>query len=202
ACARPGTPAPAVAAAAAANGLQAGVFVPADLEAAKVAQARGLGATVVRVDGPYDDVNRLCLELTDELDGWAVVNVNLRPYHAEGSKTLAFEIAQQLGWRSPDVVVAPLASGSLYTKLAKGFGELAKVDLIDEGAIRFVGGQAAGCGPIASAWTDGTDVIRPVEKPSTVVRSLAIGTPADGAFALRLAHQSRGSLHGVEDALT
>jgi threonine synthase len=202
ACASTGNLSAAVAAAAARRGLRAVVFVPADLEPAKIAQARALGATVVRVDGPYDDVNRLCLELTDELEGWAVVNVNLRPYYAEGSKTLAFEIAQQLGWRTPDVVVAPLASGSLYTKIAKGFRELAKVDLIDAGEIRFVGGQAAGCGPIATAWEDGTDVIRPVERPNTVVRSLAIGTPADGTFALRLAHDSRGSLHGVDDALT
>ena len=144
ACASTGNLAPAVAAAAAAIGLDAVVFIPADLEAVKVAQAQALGATVVRVNGPYDAVNRLCLELTGEQEDWAVVNVNLRPFYAEGSKTIAYEIAQQLGWRTPDVVVAPLASGSLYTKLGRGFGELVHVGLIDEAPIRFVGGQAAG----------------------------------------------------------
>ncbi|MEZ4597727.1 MAG: threonine synthase [Chloroflexota bacterium] len=151
ACASTGNLAPAVAAAAAANGLRAVVFVPADLEAAKVAQARALGATVVRVDGPYDAVNRLCLELTDELEGWAVVNVNVRPYYAEGSKTIAFEIARQLGWRSPDVVVAPLASGSLYTKLAQAFDELTESGLVERGEVQFVGGQETGCAAIADA---------------------------------------------------
>ena len=124
ACASTGNLSAAVAAAAAALGLRGVVFVPADLEPAKIAQAAALGATVVRVDGPYDAVNRLCLELTDELDGWAVVNVNLRPFYVEGSKTIAFEIAEQLGWRAPDAVVAPIASGSLYTKIARGFEEL------------------------------------------------------------------------------
>jgi threonine synthase len=202
ACASTGNLSASVAAAAAALGLRAVVFVPADLEPAKVAQAQALGATIVRVNGPYDDVNRLCLELTDELDGWAVVNINLRPYYAEGSKTLAFEIAQQLGWRAPDVVVAPLASGSLYTKLGKGFTELAEVGLIDARPVTYVGGQAAGCAPIAVAFTEGTEQWRPVPRPQTVVRSLAIGTPADGVFALRLARGSSGAVHGVEDAET
>ena len=143
ACASTGNLSAAVAAAAAVHGLRAVVFIPADLETAKIAQARALGATVVRVDGPYDDVNRLCLELTDELDGWAVLNVNLRPFYAEGSKTIAFEIAQQLGWRAPDVLVAPLASGSMYTKLARGFDELVEVELLDEAPVRYFGGQAA-----------------------------------------------------------
>jgi threonine synthase len=200
ACASTGNLAPAVAAAAAASGLRAVVFVPADLEPAKVAQARALGATVVRVDGPYDAVNRLCLELTDELDGWAVVNVNVRPYYAEGSKTIAFEIARQLGWRTPDVVVAPLASGSLYTKLAQGFDELTEVGLVDRSAIRFVGGQPAGCAPIATAFEAGTDIVRPVERPDTLVRSLAIGSPADGPYAVRLAQASDGAILGVSDA--
>jgi threonine synthase len=202
ACASTGNLSASVAAAAAAYGLEAVVFVPADLEPAKVAQARALGATIVRVDGPYDGVNRLCLELTDELDGWAVLNVNLRPYYAEGSKTLAFETAQQLGWCSPDVVVAPLASGSLYTKLAKGFGELEELGLIDPAAVRYVGGQAAGCSPIATAWAEGAEVCRPVEHPDTIVRSLAIGTPADGAYSLRLARDSDGGIFGVDDELT
>ncbi|MFN8519529.1 MAG: threonine synthase [Chloroflexota bacterium] len=199
ACASTGNLAPAVAAAAAANGLRAVVFIPADLEAAKVAQARALGATVVRVDGPYDAVNRLCLELTDELEGWAVVNVNMRPFYAEGSKTIAFEVARQLGWRTPDVVVAPLASGSLYTKLAQGFEELTEVGLVERAPIRFLGGQAQGCAPIADAFTAGTDVVRPVERPTGIVRSLAIGSPADGPFAVRLAQSSGGAILGVSD---
>lgn len=200
ACASTGNLAPAVAAAAAAHGLRAVVFVPADLEPAKVAQARALGATVVRVDGPYDAVNRLCLELTDELEGWAVVNVNVRPYYAEGSKTIAFEIARQLGWRAPDVVVAPLASGSLYTKLAQGFDELTEVGLVERSPIRYVGGQPAGCAPIATAFADGSDVVRPVERPDTLVRSLSIGSPADGPYAVRLAQATGGAVLGVSDA--
>lgn len=199
ACASTGNLSASVAAAAAARGLRAVVFVPADLEAAKIVQARALGATVVRVDGSYDEVNRLCLELTDELEGWAFLNVNLRPYYAEGSKTIAFEIARQLGWRVPAVVVAPLASGSMYTKLARGFRELVSVGLVDEAPIRYVGGQAAGCAPIADAWEHGADLVRPVERPATVVRSLSIGSPADGAYSLRLARDSRGAILGVPD---
>jgi threonine synthase len=176
--------------------------VPADLEAAKVAQARGLGGTIVRVDGPYDAVNRLCLELTDELDGWAVVNVNLRPYYAEGSKTIAYEIVQQLGWRTPDVLVAPLASGSLYTKLAKGIHELEEVGLIEHSPVRYVGGQGAGCAPIANAFSEGTDEVRPVDRPTGIVRSLAIGSPADGGYAVRLATSSGGGIYDVPDSLT
>jgi threonine synthase len=203
ACASTGNLSSSVAAAANALGLRAVVFVPADLEPAKVAQALALGATLVRVGGTYDEVNRLCLELTGELDGWAVVNVNLRPYYAEGSKSIAFETSQQLGWRAPDVVAAPLASGSMYTKLGKAFDELAAVGLVDtERRPRFIGGQAAGCGPIASAWSDGTDVVRPVERPDTIVRSLAIGNPADGPFALKLAHRTGGAILGVPDEAT
>ncbi len=200
ACASTGNLAAAVAAAAASLGLRAVVLVPADLEPAKVAQAVALGARVIRVDGPYDAVNRLSLELTDELDGWAVLNVNLRPFYAEGSKTIAFEIAEQLGWRGPDVVVAPLASGSMYTKIAQGFDELAKVGLIERRTTRYVGGQAAGCGPIAAAFAAGTDEVTPVREPTTIVRSLAIGSPADGGPALALARASGGSIEGVEDA--
>ncbi len=202
ACASTGNLAPAVAAAAASIGLDAVVFIPADLEAVKVAQAQALGATVVRVNGPYDAVNRLCLELTGEQEDWAVVNVNLRPFYAEGSKTIAYEIAQQLGWRTPDVVVAPLASGSLYTKIGRAFGELAYTGLVDSAPVRYVGGQALGCGPIASAWAGGADVITPVERPTTIARSLAIGSPADGPYALKLARTSGGSIEGVSDAET
>ena len=202
ACASTGNLAPAVAAAAAAHGLRAVVFIPADLEAAKVAQARALGATVVRVKGPYDDVNRLCLELTDELEGWAVLNVNFRPYYAEGSKTISYEVARQLGWRAPDALVAPLASGSMFTKLARGFGELDEVGLIDGADIRYFGGQPNGCAPIANAYADGADIVRPVEKPDTIVRSLSIGSPADGGYAIRQARDSDGAILGVSDEET
>jgi threonine synthase len=202
ACASTGNLSAAVAAAAAARGLRAVVFVPAELETAKVAQARALGATLVRVDGPYDEVNRLCLELTDELEGWAFLNVNLRPFYAEGSKTIAFEIAQQLGWRAPDVVVAPLASGSLYTKLARGFRELSAVGLLDEAHVRYLGGQPTGCAPIATAFADGVDLVHPVERPETIVRSLAIGSPADGAYAIKLARESDGAILAVSDDAT
>lgn len=202
ACASTGNLSAAVAAAAAAHGLRAVVFVPADLEPAKIAQARALGATVVRVEGPYDDVNRLCLELADELEGWAVLNVNLRPYYAEGSKTIAYEVAQQLGWRAPDALFAPLASGSMYTKLNRAFGELVEVGLLDEAPVRFFGGQAHGCAPIADAFAQGTDLVRPVEKPDTIVRSLAIGSPADGGYAIRQARDSDAAIIGVPDAAT
>jgi threonine synthase len=136
-----------------------------------------LGATVVRVNGAYDAVNRLCLELTDELDGWAVLNVNLRPFYAEGSKTIAFEIAEQLGWRAPDAVVAPIASGSLYTKIARGFEELVTVGLIEPRPVRYVGGQAAGCGPVAAAFAAGASEVEPVAEPRTIVRSPSAALP-------------------------
>ena len=199
ACASTGNLAASVAATAAALGLRAVVLVPADLEPAKIVQAATLGATVLRVDGPYDAVNRLCLELTDELDGWAVVNVNLRPFYAEGSKTIAFEVAEQLGWRAPDAVVAPIASGSLYTKIARGFEELVTIGLIDEHATKFVGGQAAGCGPVAAAYAAESSEIVPVSEPRTIVRSLAIGSPADGVPSLELARGSGGSIEGLSD---
>src|SRR6185369_12537919 len=130
----------------------------ADLETAKIDHALAYGATVVPIDGTYDDVNRLCLEVADET-GWGFVNINLRPFYAEGSKTLAFEIAEGLGWQSPDVIVAPIASGAMFTKLAKGFAELAAVGLIEPRPIRFVGGQAAGCAPVAAAWATGDELV-------------------------------------------
>ena len=202
ACASTGNLSAAVAAAAAAHGLRAVVFIPADLEPAKIAQAQALGATVVRVDGPYDDVNRLCLELTGELEGWAVLNVNLRPFYAEGSKTIAFEIAQQLGWRAPGALVAPLASGSMYTKLARAFTELVDVGLLESAPVRYFGGQASGCAPIADAYAAGTDIVRPVERPDTIVRSLSIGSPADGGYALKQARDSDAAILGVSDEET
>ncbi|MFI5261809.1 MAG: threonine synthase [Candidatus Limnocylindrales bacterium] len=201
ACASTGNLAGATAAAAAVAGLRCVVFVPADLEPPKIAQALAYGATVVPVNGTYDQVNRLSLEVAGEYE-WAFVNVNLRPYYAEGSKTLAFEVAEQLGWRLPDVLVAPLASGSLYVKTGKAVRELEAVGLVEPHPVRFVGGQAAGCAPIAAAFHTGRDVIEPVRDPDTFVKSLAIGDPADGAYALELARTSGGSLEAVPDQAT
>ena len=201
ACASTGNLAGATAAAAAAIGLPAYVFIPADLEPAKVDHALAYGATVVPVEGTYDDVNRLCLEIADET-GWGFVNVNLRPFYAEGSKTLAFEIAEALGWRSPDVVVGPVASGAMFTRVARGFEELAGLGLIERRPIRFVGGQAAGCAPVARAWAAGTNVIDPVRVPDTMVRSLAIGNPADGRYVVELANASGGSIEAIGDDVT
>ena len=201
ACASTGNLAGATAAAAAAAGLRGFVFIPADLEPQKVEHALAFGATVVPVDGTYDDVNRLTLEVADE-EGWPFVNVNLRPFYSEGSKTLAFEIAEQLGWRLPDVIVAPIASGSLFTKVAKGFRELISVGLVQAKAVRFVGAQAAGCGPVAAAFASGSDVIQPVRRPETIVRSLAIGSPADGFYALELARGTGGSIEAIADDAT
>jgi threonine synthase len=200
ACASIGNLAGATAAAAAVVGLPAYVFVPADLEPAKIDHALAYGATVVPVQGAYDDVNRLCLEVADER-GWGFVNINLRPFYAEGSKTLAFEIAEGLGWRLPDVVVAPIASGALFTKLARGFDELAAIGLVERAPVRFVGGQAAGCGPVAAAFAWGSE-IEPVRTPDTIVRSLAIGNPADGREAVALARSSGGSIEAIPDDAT
>jgi threonine synthase len=201
ACASTGNLAGATAAAAAAVGLRAFVFVPADLEPAKIEHALAYGATVVRVDGTYDDINRLSLEIADE-EGWAFVNVNLRPFYAEGSKTIAFEIAEQLGWRLPDVIVGPIASGSMFTKIAKGFDELVEIGLVERRDVRFVGGQPEGCAPVATAFAEGVDEIRPVRTPDTIVRSLAIGSPADGGYALELAHRTGGSIESIPDVAT
>jgi threonine synthase len=201
ACASTGNLAGATAAAAAAAGLRAFVFIPADLEPAKVEHALSYGATVVRVDGTYDDVNRLSLEIADE-EGWAFVNVNLRPFYAEGSKTIAFEVAEQLGWRLPDVLVGPIASGSMFTKIAKGFDELADVGLVERKAVRFVGAQPEGCAPVATAFEEGVDEIRPVRAPDTIVRSLSIGSPSDGGYALDLARRTGGSIESVPDVVT
>jgi threonine synthase len=201
ACASTGNLAGATAAAAAAVGLPAYVFIPADLEPAKVDHALAYGATVVPIEGTYDDVNRLCLEVADET-GWGFVNINLRPFYAEGSKTLAYEIAESLGWRAPDVVVAPVASGAMFTRIARGFEELVELGLIEAHPIRFVGGQAAGCAPVATAFERGTDVIEPVREPDTFVRSLAIGNPADGRYAVELARSSGGSIEAIEDLAT
>jgi threonine synthase len=201
ACASTGNLAGATAAAAAAAGLPVYVFVPADLEQAKIDHALAYGATVVPIDGTYDDVNRLCLEVADEL-GWGTVNVNLRPYYAEGSKTLAYEIAEALGWRLPDVIVAPIASGAMITRVARAIEELIELGWVEARDVRFVGGQAAGCAPVATAYDDGTDTVAPVRSPDTIVRSLAIGNPADGAYALELARRTGGSIEAIDDAST
>ncbi len=201
ACASTGNLAGATAAAAAVVGLPAYVFVPADLEPAKIDHALAYGATVVPILGTYDDVNRLCLEIAGER-GWGFVNINLRPFYAEGSKTLAFEIAEALGWRLPDVIVAPIASGAMFTKIARGFDELAEVGLVERTPVRFVGGQAAGCGPVATAFRRGTPEIEPVRTPDTIVRSLAIGNPADGRQAVELARASGGSIEAIPDEAT
>jgi threonine synthase len=197
ACASTGNLANAVAAHAAAAGLESYVFIPADLEEQKVLATGVYGTRLVAVRGTYDDVNRLCTELSAERD-WAFVNVNVRPYYAEGSKTLAFEIAEQLGFELPDRVVAPIASGSLFTKIARGFDEWREVGLLEGETPIMCGAQAAGCAPVARAFEAGEDFCRPV-KPDTIAKSLAIGTPADGPYALELARRSGGSIDAVSD---
>jgi threonine synthase len=198
ACASTGNLANSVAAHAAALGLPSYVLIPHDLEEQKVLATGVYGTNVVKVRGTYDDVNRLCTELSGERESWAFVNVNMRPYYAEGSKTLAYEIAEQLGWRTPDRVVAPIASGSLYTKLGKGFAEWSELGLIEGARPVFHGGQAEGCSPVATAFEAGHDVCRPV-RPDTIAKSLAIGNPADGPYAIDLARQTDGSIESVTD---
>jgi len=198
ACASTGNLANAVAAQAAALGLESYVFIPADLEEQKILATGVYGTNLVKVKGNYDDVNRLCTELSGEKEGWAFVNVNMRPYYAEGSKTIAYEVAEQLGWETPDRVVAPIASGSLFTKIAKGFSEWLELGLCTGGLPAFNGAQAAGCNPVAAAFESGADVCRPV-KPDTIAKSLAIGNPADGPYALELARKSGGAIDQVAD---
>jgi threonine synthase len=197
ACASTGNLANAVAAHAAAAGIESYVFVPSDLEEQKLLATDVYGTNLIGVEGTYDDVNRLCTELAQER-GWAFVNVNLRPYYAEGSKTIAYEIAEQLGWRLPDRIICPIASGSLFTKIGRGFSEWLDLGLIEGELPAFHGAQAEGCGPVATAFADGHDVCRPV-KPDTIAKSLAIGTPADGPYALDLARSTGGSVEAVSD---
>jgi threonine synthase len=198
ACASTGNLANSVAAHATRAGMKSYVFIPSDLESGKVVATAIYGGNVVAVSGNYDDVNRLCAELAGTYP-WAFVNVNIRPYYAEGSKTLAFETAEQLGWRFPDHVVVPIASGSQLTKIKKGFEELAKVGLVDaEPSVRVSGAQAEGCSPVAAAFLAGSDTIRPV-KPNTIAKSLAIGNPADGYFALDVVRKSGGAMAAVTD---
>jgi threonine synthase len=196
-CASTGNLANAVAAAAAREGLQAWIFIPHDLEPAKVTASAVFSPRLVRVRGTYDDVNRLCAQVADRF-GWGIVNVNLRAYYGEGSKTVAFEIAEQLGWRLPDAVVAPMAGGSLLTKLSKGFGEFLDARLVQGVTPRLFGAQAAGCAPIVRLVERNDDNLVP-ERPDTIAKSLAIGNPADGRSAARLIRSSGGWATAVSD---
>ncbi len=197
-CASTGNLANSTAAIAAYAGLDCCVFIPSDLEAGKVLGTLVYNPTLMAVKGNYDQVNRLCSEVGNTY-GWGFVNINLRPYYSEGSKTLGFEVAEQLGWKLPDHVVAPLASGSLFTKIYKGFQEFIKVGLIEDKAVRFSGAQAEGCSPIAQAFHEGRDFISPV-KPNTIAKSIAIGNPADGVYALEVARKTNGNIEAVTDA--
>ncbi len=199
ACASTGNLANSVAAHAARAGMESFVFVPHDLEAVKIITTAVFGGHLIAVDGSYDDVNRLCAEMASEFPSWAFVNVNVRPYYAEGSKTLAFEVAEQLGWQLPDHVVVPIASGCQLTKIDKGFRELAQLGLVEAGdGVRISGAQAQGCSPVATAFTEGADFVKPV-KPSGIAKSLAIGNPADGWYALEVVRRSGGAIAAVTD---
>lgn len=197
ACASTGNLANAVAAAAARAGLKSVVFIPSDLEAGKVVTTAVYGGTLVAVDGSYDDVNRLCSEVAGETD-WGFVNVNLRPYYAEGSKTVGYEVAEQLGWRLPQQVVVPIASGSLLTKVDKSWRELVSLGLVDDSPYRVFGAQATGCSPVSAAFAAGHEVVQPV-KPDTIAKSLAIGNPADGPYALDSVRRTGGAIADVSD---
>jgi threonine synthase len=197
ACASTGNLANAVAAHAAAAGLESYVFVPSNLEEQKLLATGVYGTNLVGVKGSYDDVNRLCTELAGTRP-WAFVNVNLRPYYSEGSKTIAYETVEQLGWEVPDRIVCPIASGSLFTKIARGFGEWIELGLVEGELPTFNGAQASGCDPVAEAFGAGKDVCRP-QRPDTIAKSLAIGDPADGPYALELARRTGGSVTSVTD---
>jgi len=196
-CSSTGNLANAVAAQAAREGLKAWIFIPSDLEPAKILGTNVYGAKVVRIAGNYDQVNRLCSQIADE-HRWGFVNVNLRPYYAEGSKTVGFEIAEQLGWRLPDNVVCPMAGGSLITKIKKAFDELIKLGLVEANEVKFFGAQATGCSPISTAIKTGSAEIEP-QKPATIARSLAIGNPADGHYAIKAIKSSGGWSEDVSD---
>jgi threonine synthase len=196
-CSSTGNLANAVAAHAAREGLKAWIFIPADLEPAKILGTNVFGAKVVRIAGNYDQVNRLCSQIADE-HRWGFVNVNLRPYYAEGSKTVGFEIAEQLGWSLPDNIVCPMAGGSLITKIKKAFDELIKLGLVEPKEVKFFGAQATGCSPISTAVKTGGAEIEP-QKPNTIARSLAIGNPADGHYAIKTIKGSGGWSEDVTD---
>ena len=198
ACPSTGNLANAVAAAAARAGIRSVVLIPADLEPEKIIGTAVYGGTVVTVEGSYDDVNRLASELADEHDDWAFVNVNVRPYYAEGSKTIGFEVAEQLGWRLPEQVVVPVASGAQLVKIDKAFRELTAVGLADDPGCRVFGAQAAGCAPVAAAFAAGHDVVQPV-RPDTIAKSLAIGNPADGPYVLDVVRRTGGAVADATD---
>ena len=196
-CSSTGNLANAVAAQAAQQGFHACVFIPADLESAKVLNTAVYGARIVRINGNYDQVNRLCAQIADRFE-WGLVNVNLRPYYSEGSKTHGYEIAEQLGWKLPDNVVVPMAGGSLITKIAKAFKELVTLGWVEDKPVKFFGAQATGCSPISDGVKRGLARFEP-QKPSTIARSLAIGNPADGPFAMKLIRESGGWAEDISD---
>jgi threonine synthase len=196
-CSSTGNLANAVAAQTAQQGIDACVFIPADLEPAKILNTAVYGARIIRINGNYDNVNRLCTQVADRFQ-WGLVNVNLRPYYAEGSKTHGYEIAEQLGWELPDNVVVPMAGGSLIGKIAKAFAELAHLGWVEPKQVKFFGAQATGCSPIADGVKRGLARFQP-QKPNTIARSLAIGNPADGPFALRLIRESGGWAEDISD---
>ncbi len=198
ACASTGNLANSLAAHAAFAGMESVAFIPTDLEAVKVITTAVFGGKVIAVDGNYDDVNRLCAELASERPDWAFVNVNVRPYYAEGSKTLAFEVAEQLGWTLPDHVIVPVASGCQLTRIDKGFRELVEIGFVEERNVRISGSQAAGCAPVATAYANGSDDVHPV-KPDTIAKSLAIGNPADGWRALEIVRRTGGAVAAATD---
>jgi len=198
ACASTGNLANSVAANAASAGMKSYVLIPADLEQGKVLGSLVYGTNVIGIQGAYDQVNRLCSEIAGKY-GWGFVNVNLRPYYAEGSKTMGFEIAEQLGWRLPEHTVVPMASGSLLTKIHKAYKEFIELGLVEKRPFSVHGAQASGCGPIAEARKKGSDIIKPVSKPNTIAKSLAIGTPADGYYAIHSMVETGGSAEDVSD---
>jgi threonine synthase len=198
ACPSTGNLANAVAAAAARAGIRSVVLVPADLEAQKIVMTAVFGGTLVTVEGTYDDVNRVASQLAEEHEDWAFVNVNVRPYYAEGSKTLGFEVAEQLGWRLPAQVVIPVASGAQLTKVDKAFGELGTLGLVEPTPYKIFGAQATGCSPVAAAFKAGHDVVAPV-RPDTIAKSLAIGNPADGPYVLDTCRRTGGAVEDVSD---
>ncbi|WP_225447699.1 threonine synthase [Streptacidiphilus sp. P02-A3a] len=199
-CSSTGNLAGAVGAAAARTGLRSCVFIPNDLEQGKVVMAAVYGGELVGIDGNYDDVNRFCSELIGDPagEGWGFVNVNLRPYYGEGSKTLAYEICEQLGWRLPDQIVIPIASGSQLTKIDKGLKELITLGLVEDKPYKIFGAQAEGCSPVSTAFKAGHDVVRP-QKPNTIAKSLAIGNPADGPYVLDICRRTGGAVDDVDD---
>src|SRR6266581_1702932 len=197
-CSSTGNLANSVAAQAARNGFRSWIFIPADLEPAKIIGTQVFGAKLVRISGSYDQVNRLCSQIADEHQ-WGFVNVNLRPYYAEGSKTVGFEIAEQLGWRLPDNIVVPMAGGSLITKIKKAFDELVQLGLVEPKLVKFFGAQATGCSPISTAVKQYSNEVEP-QRPATIARSLAIGNPADGHYAVKAITSSGGWSEDVSDA--